>query len=642
MTGADRQPDRISVVVVNYNAGELLDRCLDSVRQHGSPHVLETIVVDNASVDGSADRAAGRDDIVLVRSATNDGFTVANNAAIRRSRGEFVLMLNPDAELTPGALGVLMRTMREHPRTGAVGPRLVYPDGRFQRWTAGREPGVLPMLAFVTGADRVADRVTAPSGLFLAHDVARPLRPDWLCDAALLLRRTALDQVGLLDEGFFAFMEDVDLCRRLRESGWAVRYEPSATCIHVTGGSAPTKAAAKRPDYAVINLVRYHARTSSRPRHAAFLAVAGLGFLSRYAAHTVLSVTSADKAAHRTARTSHLRHLRALMSGGPVPRPATTDITDTVTTTTTPTTPTTNDHDGHADSPPGQAHAHAHGHGHGHGRDDGGLSPAERHQHEIDTYNALAIERWGDVPDSELVQDPATPPFPNRAHVDFLTYAVEHLQPLQGARALEVGCGSGSLATYLALLGADVTAIDLSDGMVAVTNRRAAANGVADRCHAITAAVEELDLPDEYFDIIIGNQVLHHVELELGMKNMARMLAPGGRVAFCEPVLLLPETARRVRNSRAVTRLFPLRTDSPDERSLGQRELDIITGAFDVSHLETFQIMTRLENFVPVNDRWYRRLEAADRFLLRRLPSSATLGRYVVVTAGRSTDKDNR
>lgn len=307
---ATRQADEpsVSVVVVNFNAGRHLQRCLDSIRLHGAGLARETIVVDNASTDGS-DLHAERGDVRLVRSA-NVGFAAANNRAIPMTSGEFVLLLNPDAELLPDTLPVLVAALRSDPTAAAAAPRLVYPDGRLQRWTAGREPGVASVLAFATGLDRIADRFAAPTGLFLGRDVSDSLRPDWVSGACLLLRRAALDEVGLFDDTYFTYMEDVDLCRRLRRAGWGIRYEPEAGCVHVHGASEPAPGADK-PDHAVSNLLRYHATLHGRTRHTLFRAAAVVGFATRYCAHSALALTGPRRSAHRTARAQHLRHVRA-------------------------------------------------------------------------------------------------------------------------------------------------------------------------------------------------------------------------------------------------------------------------------------------------------------------------------------------
>lgn len=269
---------------------------------------------------------------------------------------------------------------------------------------------------------------------------------------------------------------------------------------------------------------------------------------------------------------------------------------------------------------------HAGGHGH-----------TQRHAHEAEVYDARADELLATLTDEELAVDAGHPPYPNREHIAFLDHLLGHLGDLDGMDVLEVGCGQGALATYLALCGARVTALDVSEGNVRLTRRRAEASGVEDRVRAEAIPIETFDAPDASFDAVVGNQVLHHVELDEAITNMHRMLRPGGRIAFCEPVLLLPAVVGRVRDSAAVTRVFPSRKDTPDERAILQSDLVTITRPFEDVSLRAFQVTCRLQNFVELSDPMFSRLERFDGWLLRRLPASRRLSRYVVVLGTRGT-----
>jgi len=260
--------------------------------------------------------------------------------------------------------------------------------------------------------------------------------------------------------------------------------------------------------------------------------------------------------------------------------------------------------------------------------------PTQRQQNEAEVYDARARAFAASVDPAELVIDARHPPYPNREHVEFLDFAFAQMGPLAGRRVLEVGCGSGALSTYCALRGASVTGLDVSLEMLRLAQRRAELNGVADLTRFVDCPVEVFDEPDGSYDLVIGNQTLHHLELREAMGTISRLLAPGGRAVFCEPVLFLPEGFRRVRNSGAVERFFPERTDTPDERSLGVAELALLQSCFGRSDVTPFQLSTRLQNFVELSDRWFERLQALDRRLLARLPASRALCRYVVVTAG--------
>lgn len=229
------RPD-VSVVVVNRNTRDLLERCLDGVRaQHGVEG--EIIVVDNASTDGSADLVAERfPEVQLVRLTDNAGFARANNLAFGRCRGEFVLLLNSDAFLAPGALAELVAGARRHERAAAVGPRLLNADGTLQRsaWPFPRAGRVL-LEAFALHRPLhrlglVEDLRTWP------HDEERPV--EFLIGACLLIRREALAEVGGFDERFWLYGEEADLCRRFAARGWEVVLVPSAECTHIGGASS--------------------------------------------------------------------------------------------------------------------------------------------------------------------------------------------------------------------------------------------------------------------------------------------------------------------------------------------------------------------------------------------------------------------
>ena len=254
-----------------------------------------------------------------------------------------------------------------------------------------------------------------------------------------------------------------------------------------------------------------------------------------------------------------------------------------------------------------------------------------RQQHEADVYDTRARDLMAGIDDEELGVDPDVPPYPNREHVEFLDLVLGRLGPLEGKRVMEVGCGSGALTTYLALRGATAVGIDVSVGMLEVAERRAAVNGVQRRVELVTGGVEDLDHPDGSYDAVIGNQVLHHLDLPRAMPNIARMLAPTGEACFVEPVLFLPRFAERLRYSPAVTRRFPSRRDTPDERSLDLEDIERVRAHFARSEVYPFQCTTRLQNFHHLSDRWFHRLERFDRALLARVPMSRRLCRYVVL-----------
>lgn len=269
---------------------------------------------------------------------------------------------------------------------------------------------------------------------------------------------------------------------------------------------------------------------------------------------------------------------------------------------------------------------------HDHEHREGGLAIVDRHAHERETYDAMAKSLLAEASDDELRVMSDRIPFANREHVEFLSFAIDALGPLAKTRILEVGAGGGSLAVWLALQGAEVTGIDVSAGILEVAAKRAALSGVGGQVRFVHSAVEEFEDPDDSFDLVIGNNVVHHFERDAAMSNLARMLRPEGRAVFCEPVLFLPDIVRRARYSELVRRRFPPHTHSPDERSLNRADLAVMDKHFASVAWRPFQMLCRLQNFVELSDPTWNRLEAVDRIVLEHFGFARWLARMIVLT----------
>jgi N-acetylglucosaminyl-diphospho-decaprenol L-rhamnosyltransferase len=233
----------LTVVIVSWNVRDLLRRCLQSIEAEAKQAIdglaLETIVVDNASTDGSVEMV--RAEFPLVRLVTNDenrGFTVANNQGLALGRGRYLLLLNPDTEVTGGALATMVRTMDGRPQVGALGPQLRYPDGSLQS-SRRRFPTFATALVESTvvqewwGDNRILRRYYMAD---TPDDTVQAV--DWVVGACLLVRRQTYEQVGGLDEGFFMYSEEMDWCRRIKDAGWFIVYLPTAMVIHHEGRSS--------------------------------------------------------------------------------------------------------------------------------------------------------------------------------------------------------------------------------------------------------------------------------------------------------------------------------------------------------------------------------------------------------------------
>lgn len=225
----------LSIVIVNWNTQELLAACLTSVARAASGLPFETIVVDNGSTDGSQARLR-RDFpwVRLIANPDNRGFAAATNQGIRASTGRWVLLLNSDTVVQPGALDALVHFLDARPQAGAAGARLLNGDGSLQpsahpMLTPGREFWSLLFLERLWPRARYRQE---------RWDCATPRRVEALKGACLLLRRAALDQVGLLDERYFLYTEEVDLCRRLSQAAWELWYVPQAAVMHYGAASS--------------------------------------------------------------------------------------------------------------------------------------------------------------------------------------------------------------------------------------------------------------------------------------------------------------------------------------------------------------------------------------------------------------------
>jgi GT2 family glycosyltransferase len=227
----------LSIVIVSFNARADLEACLLSLRQAPSSMDHEIIVADNASTDGSAEAAERIPGVRVIRMDRNAGFSAANNAAIRESRGDLLLLLNSDTLVPPGALDRLVARLQATDIAAIAGPRLVDGDGR-------------PELSFGRMISPLNElwqkRRTAQ---WIQVETARERFVDWVSGACLLVRRADAEAVGLLDERFFLYTEDVDFCHAVRQRGRRVLFTPAAEITHLRGRSRASQPDASRAAY---------------------------------------------------------------------------------------------------------------------------------------------------------------------------------------------------------------------------------------------------------------------------------------------------------------------------------------------------------------------------------------------------------
>ncbi|MBF6611805.1 MAG: glycosyltransferase [Chloroflexi bacterium] len=251
-------PD-LSIVILNWNVPGLLVECLRSL-----PNALgawqgrsETLVVDNASTDDSVGRVrAGFPGVRLIPLPANRGFAGGNNVGILASQGKYILLLNPDTVARPGSVAALADYMEAHAEVGIAGPRLLNSDGTLQS-SRRRFPTLATALVESTPLQRWFSHSNVLRSFYMQEMSDEQTQSvDWLSGAALLCRREALYQAGLLDPGYFIFSEEVDLCRRVRNAGWAISYVPQAEISHY-GGQSTTQAVSRRHINFNTSKVRY-------------------------------------------------------------------------------------------------------------------------------------------------------------------------------------------------------------------------------------------------------------------------------------------------------------------------------------------------------------------------------------------------
>lgn len=230
-------PD-LSIIIVNWNTRVLLNRCLQLVYQTVKRLDFELIVVDNASTDDSLPMLR-RDypQVRLIENRENVGFARANNQAAAIAQGRYLLLLNTDTFVHEGTVETLVEHMEQHPDTGAAGCRLFYEDGTLQR-SCSAFPTISTELWQSLWLDRLFPKHPVFGKYMMTYwDLDRLQEVDCVLGACMLIRTEVVKKIGLFDEQFFMYSEEVDFCYRLKQAGWKVRFVPEATAIHIWGGS---------------------------------------------------------------------------------------------------------------------------------------------------------------------------------------------------------------------------------------------------------------------------------------------------------------------------------------------------------------------------------------------------------------------
>jgi N-acetylglucosaminyl-diphospho-decaprenol L-rhamnosyltransferase len=272
-TERNRQLPALEVVIVSHGAEALLRRCLRSLAEHPlSGGEMRVTVVDSGSPDGTPDMVEDEFPQVRLVRRGNVGFSAANNLVLRQAHAEAVLLLNPDTEVYAGALDAALARLRSEERIGMVGVKLVTESGELDHACKRSFPTPLSALAHFTGVGGSQYRAT-----HLGDD--EPGEVDAVNGAFMLCRSEAVREVGLLDEGYWLYMEDLDWCHRFWDAGWKVFYEPAGVALHVKGGSSPRRRAPRQEIAFHRGMGRFYRRFDA-PQHNPLLnaaVYAGIG-----------------------------------------------------------------------------------------------------------------------------------------------------------------------------------------------------------------------------------------------------------------------------------------------------------------------------------------------------------------------------
>ncbi|WP_068777561.1 glycosyltransferase family 2 protein [Paenibacillus sp. FJAT-26967] len=233
----------LSIIIVNFNTPQLTIDCLQSVHQSATSYTYEVILIDNDSSDDSVARIQEEfPQMRLIVNRENVGFSRANNQGIRIAAGQYILLLNSDTIIKRDTFQIMIDFMRNHPQVGASGCKIVLPDGTLDKACKRGFPTPSASFYYAFGISKWFPKNPRFNQYQLSHlnpDDEYPI--DCLVGAFMLVRREVIEQVGMLDEDFFMYGEDVDWCYRIKQAGWQIYYYPRTQIIHYKGASSRRK-----------------------------------------------------------------------------------------------------------------------------------------------------------------------------------------------------------------------------------------------------------------------------------------------------------------------------------------------------------------------------------------------------------------
>ncbi len=284
----------LEAIVVSHGAEGLLRRCLRSLEEHPASGTTRVTVVDSGSPDGAPDMVEREFPAVRLIRRENIGFSAANNLVLRDCEADAVLLLNPDTEVYAGTLDAALQRLRSEERIGMVGVKLVTESGELDHACKRSFPTPLSALAHFTGIGRSRDAEGALSQYRATHlGDDEPGEVDAVNGAFMLCRAEAIREVGLLDEGYWLYMEDLDWCARFWRAGWKVFYEPTGVALHVKGGSSGGRRAPRQEIAFHRGMARFYRRFDATEHNPLLNAAVYAGIGAKLA--TSLLITAAKR-----------------------------------------------------------------------------------------------------------------------------------------------------------------------------------------------------------------------------------------------------------------------------------------------------------------------------------------------------------
>jgi N-acetylglucosaminyl-diphospho-decaprenol L-rhamnosyltransferase len=285
-------PDSVALetIVVSHGAEGLLRRCLRSLELHPPAGGMSVTVVDSGSPDSTPDMVEREFPGVRLIREDNIGFSAANNLALRDSEAKAVLLLNPDTEVYAGTLEAVLERLWSEERIGMVGAKLVTESGELDHACKRSFPTPLSALAHFTGIGR-AEGASGALSQYRATELGddEPGEVDAVNGAFMLCRTEAVHEVGLLDEGYWLYMEDLDWCHRFWDAGWKVFYEPAGIALHVKGGSSGNRRAFRQEVAFHRGMARFYRRFDAPEHNLLVNSVVYVGIGAKLATSLILS-----------------------------------------------------------------------------------------------------------------------------------------------------------------------------------------------------------------------------------------------------------------------------------------------------------------------------------------------------------------